>query len=196
MHQPVRPVVIWALAVGLAVSAALAAKLAFDKRQLTSAYTQARTEVAQLSQEVVQTRQTIDTQTGELAAFEHELVRIQSLLKVADQEIFRLQQEQAALKDENQTLNERLAAAAAKQQALQARLASLKELRIAIREVKARLRRERWESWLARVQAQRAEDQQRLAKGNRGFVVRNGVPTIGSPTRLQVRVLEPQETGR
>lgn len=196
MKQPVRPVVFWVLAVGLAVSAALAAKLTFDKRRLASAYTQARTEVAQLSQEVVQARQTIDTKAGELATLEQELVRIQSLLKVADQDIIRLQQEQMALKEENQTLNERLAAAAAEQQALQARLASLKELRIAIRDVKARLRRERWEVWLARVQAQRAEDQQRLAKGNRGFVLRNGVPTIGSPTRLQVRVLEPQEASR
>lgn len=192
MNQPVRPVVVWMLAVGLAVSAALAAKLTFDKRRLASVYTQARAEIAQMSQELGQARQTIDTQAGDLGALEQELARIQTRLNLADQDIARLQQEQVAMKEENQTLNEQLAAASVEKQALRERLASLTELKIAIREVKARVRQERWEAWLAYVRAQRADDQQRLAKGNRGFVVRNGVPTIGAPTRLQVRVLEPQ----
>lgn len=192
MHHPVKPVVLWALAVGLAVSVALAAKLTFDKRRLTSVYTQARAEIAQLSQELGQTRQTIDTQADDLGALEQELTRIQTRLNLADQDIARLQQEQVAMKEENQTLNEQLTAASAEQQALRVRLSSLTELKVAIREVKARVRQERWEAWLAYVRAQRADDQQRLAKGNRGFVVRNGVPTIGTPTRLQVRVLEPQ----
>ena len=192
MNHPVKPVVLWALAVGVAVSVALAAKLTFDKRRLTAVYTQARAEIAQLSQELGQARQTIDTQADDFGALEQELTRIQTRLNLADQDIARLQQEQVAMKEENQTLNEQLTAASAEQQALRARLSSLTELKIAVREVKARVRQERWEAWLAYVRAQRADDQQRLAKGNRGFVVRNGVPTIGAPTRLQVRVLEPQ----
>ena len=40
--------------------------------------------------------------------------------------------------------------------------------------------------------AQRAEDERRLAAGNRGYLVRDGVTTLRSATKLQVRVLDPQ----
>ena len=47
-------------------------------------------------------------------------------------------------------------------------------------------------AWRARAEAQRVEDQRRLAEGNRGYVVREGQPTVGGATTLHVRVLEPQ----
>ena len=193
MNPEGRVRVSWWLVGGLLVSAAVATKLAVDKRALKSAYTQARAQIAQLqeertslSQELTTAEQTLDTQTGELAALEQELSRIQSRLALADRELAQLQQE-------NRTLNDQLASATADKRALEARLSSLTELKGAIREVKARLRRQRWEAWVAYVSARRAEEQRRLAKGNRGYVIRNGVPTLGSPTKLQVRVLEPQE---
>lgn len=194
MNQEEKVRIWWWLVGGLLVSAALATKFALDKRTLKSAYTQARAQIAQLqeertslSQELATAKQTLDTQAGELTALEQELSRIQSRLALADREM-------AQLQEESRTLNDQLASATADKRALEARLSSLTELKGAIREVKARLRRERRQAWVAYVNARRAEAQRQLAKGNRGYVIRNGMPTLGSPTKLQVRVLELQET--
>jgi hypothetical protein len=49
-----------------------------------------------------------------------------------------------------------------------------------------------WQRWTTRAVAQRTVDEQRLTQGNRGLLVRNGLPTTGPRTTLQVRVLDPQ----
>ena len=51
---------------------------------------------------------------------------------------------------------------------------------------------ERLAGWRAHIEASKIADQEQLAVGNRGFIVRQGTPTLGSRNQLQVRVLEPQ----
>ncbi|MBI3087840.1 MAG: hypothetical protein HYY91_03020 [Candidatus Omnitrophica bacterium] len=198
MH-PSRPVVVWWLAGGLVVSSALAAKFVFDKRRLATAYEQAKVSLAQLererthlSQELAQAKETMTDQAEEIGSLEQELNNLQSRFDLAEQEVWRLQTEQLALREANDGISRRLAAAVQDKQALEARLSSLKELKLAMQAVRRKLRDERWQAWLARIRVQRVHDQQQLANGNRGYVVRNGVPTLGEPTRLQVRVLDPQ----
>lgn len=197
--NPSRPVVVWWLAGGLVMSSAVAAKFVFDKRRLATAYDQAQAALAQLeqqrihlSQELAQAKETMTDQAEEIGGLEQELDNLQTRFDLAEQEIARLQTEQLAFRQTNESLSQRLAAATQDKQALEARLSSLKELKLAMQAVRRKLRNERWQAWLARIRVQKAQDQQQLAKGNRGYVVRNGVPTLGEPTRLQVRVLDPQ----
>jgi hypothetical protein len=50
------------------------------------------------------------------------------------------------------------------------------------------------QAWRDHVRVARQEDELRLEAGNRGFVVRNGMNTLSSAPRVQVRVLEPESS--
>ena len=89
-------------------------------------------------------------------------------------------------------MTQRLTAAEQEKQQLEAKLSSLKDLKLAIKDVKQKVWSERWAAWRARAQAQQVADEERLAAGNHGFVVREGASTLVAPSRLQVRVLEPE----
>ena len=180
------------LTIGLLVSGALATKVELDKRRLASAYAKAQAALAQLeqerahlAQELTQARQTLEDRTGELA-------QLQTQLERTEQSASQLRLEQARLQNANVSLADQLTAATQAKRALEAKLSSLKELQAAIRSIKEELWQEHRHAWLRRIEEQRAADQRKLAHGNRGFVVRHGAPTLGSPTRLQVRVHEPQ----
>ena len=187
------------LTIGLVVSIVIATKAEHDKRQLGDAYARAQAMLAELEQEratlsheLDQARQVVESQAADLGVLHNELTGLQARLRDAEQEITRLQTEHLQLEASNTSLRDHLELTTAEKQALEVRLSSIKELKLAIRSVKQKLRRERWESWLAYVHVRREEDQRELARGNRGFVVRDGAPTIGSSSKLQVRVLEPQ----
>lgn len=181
----VRTVVLWVLGVGLLVSGSLATKIELDKRRMAAAFAQLEQERDHLSQELALTRQTLEDRTGELA-------QLQAELEQTEQSVAQLRLEQATLQHANLSLTEQLAAAVQAQHTLEAKLSSLQELKAAIRVVKHQLWQQRWQAWRQRVDVQRATDERKLTRGNRGFVVRNGASTLGSPTRLQVRVHEPQ----
>ncbi len=187
-----RRALLWFLVVAALVSGLLATKLALDKQQLASAYaktqamlSQLQQEQTHLNQELTQARETTDTQASDLAALQMRLAK-------AEQEISRLQRDHEQLQQTNLTLAQHLTAVTQQNAQLEAKLSSLKELKIAIRLVNQRIQQEHRQAWLARIQARRDEDQRQLAQGNQGYVVRDGVPTIGFVTKLQVRVLEPQ----
>ena len=188
--------VFWALVIGCVVSVMASLYLTNEQRKLSAAYRQAKASIAELEQarvqlsgELAEVRETAETQAGELTNLEGQLTSLQASLTKSEQEIARLQQA-------NLGLNEQLAGIAQEKQALEAKLSSLKELKLAIRAVRQKIRQERWEAWLAQVRAQQQADQQRLASGNRGCVMRQGLSTLGavspSTNKLQVRVLEPQ----
>ena len=187
-----RRALLWILVAAVLASGLLATKLALDKQKLASAYaktqailSQLQQEQTHLNQELTQARETTDTQASDLTA-------LQMRLGKAEQEISRLQHDHEQLQQTNLTLTQQLAAVTQEKAQLEAKLSSLKELKTAIHLVKQRIQQEHRQAWLARIQAQRAEDQRKLARGNQGYVVRDGVPTIGLVTKLQVRVLEPQ----
>lgn len=192
-------VIVWVLTASLILSGAVATKFAVDRRRLATAYDQAHTALIQLEQEradlndeLGQAKLSLDSQASELEGLQHELGRVQTRLSQAEQEIGRLQYEQASLRQGNVNLIDQLTTVVQEKQALEAKLSSLHELKVAMRSVKQKLHEERWQAWLAHVEARRAEDERRLAQGNRGYVVHEGVSTLGSRSTMQVRVLDPE----
>ena len=147
-----------------------------------------------LFRSLTEAKQTVETQAGSLSNLELELANVQAKLTAAATQIASLQREQEQMRGQNTSLTARLDSAMTEKAALEARLSSLKELKLAIRDVRRKLWNERWADFRARVQAQLEKDQEQLASGNRGFVVKQGRSTLGSSPRLQVHVLEPAES--
>ena len=163
-----------------------------EKRRVASAYEQAQQTLKQLEEERVHLNQelsgaheTIEKQTGEMANLQQELKSLGGQLEQTTTELSALQREHQQLRSTNASL-------LSERQQLEAKLSSIQELRLAIREVKRKMNDQRLAAWRAHIQAMKAADQQRLASGNRGYLVRGGVPTLGSRSELQVRVLQPQ----
>ena len=174
-----------------------------EKREVAKSYEEAQRLVQELtaerdhlSGELLETRQTVEDQAGSLANLQQELASVQDQLNETLAQITSLQRDYTQLEGRHSTLTEQLEAAVAEKAQLEARLSSLKELRLAIRDVKHKLRAERWAAWgtwwRERVQRAREADQTRLASGNRGYVIKQGKSTLGASPRLHVHVLEPQ----
>ena len=170
-----------------------------QKRHLSASYnqvqqslTELQMEQAQLSAELDSAKQTIEGQATDLSGLQGELTRVKDALDQNLSELTALQQQHEELRSHDSSLATQLSSVMTEKAQLEAKLSSLKELRLAIREVKREIWSDRWAAWRARADAQREEDQRELAAGNRGFLVREGLPTLGSSRRLHVNVLEPQ----
>ncbi|MBI2103963.1 MAG: hypothetical protein HYT90_00075 [Candidatus Omnitrophica bacterium] len=186
---------------GILLAASLWRTTAAERQRLQVAKTyeeaqqliqQLTAEREQLSSELGTARQTTETQAGNVQSLQVELVAVQERLRETTDQIASLQREHAKLRQENTSLTAQLEQAASEKQALEAKLSSLKELRLAIRDVKQKMWAERWANWRARAQRQRERDEAQLASGNRGYVVKQGKSTLGASPRLLVHVLEPQ----
>lgn len=187
------------LLLALVVSSWRTLSLEGQKREVASEYQQARQELGQLvkehgllEKELEGVRGQAATATEDVQALRKELARLQQNLDETATELASTQHEREALQQENATLAAQFEAVTEEKQQLEAKLSSMKELRLAIRAVREKMAERRWAAWHARIAAQKAEDDRWLAEGNRGYIVRNGVPTLGVATRLQVRVLDPQ----
>lgn len=167
-------------------------RLAQAYAQAKHILTQLEEEHAALQRELVEARQTIEGQAGDLKHAQQDLEEAQQRLSQTKANLASLQREHDQVQQQNHSLLTQLSSLMAEQQQLEAKLSSIRELRLAIRQVADRLRHERMAAWRARVKALRQEDQERLTSGNRGYLVRDGRSTLQSPTKLQVRVLEPQ----
>ena len=170
-----------------------------EKRRLAKVAEEVRQHVQQLeaertalNTELANAKRTVEGQTGDLANYRQELEQAQQRLQHAAMELASLKHEQEALLARNSTLANELTTATTQKQVLEAKLSDLHELRAAIHDVKRKVWEQRWAAWRMRLQAEREADQQRLASGNRGYVLRNGSSTIGAAPRLHVHVLEPQ----
>jgi chromosome segregation ATPase len=163
----------------------LAAKFLLDKRKLSADYASAQRSLAELDHELTETRSIAQEQSTELD-------RLQTRLADAQQEVQRLQFEQRGFRQANANLLQQLASVSEEKVLLEAKMQSIRELKVAIRNVKQQMWAKRRQEWLAKVDAQRAEDEHRLAMGNRGYLVRDGMTTLKSATKMQVRVLDPE----
>ena len=171
-----------------------------EKRQVTEAYQRAHqlvTQLAQerdhLNQELVGANHTVEAQAGDLKNLQQELKSVQQRLEETVTEIASLQREHQTLHQENAVLATELGTVKTEKQQLEAKLSSLKELRLAIHDVKRKMSTERWAAWRAQRERLKVEDQERLASGNRGYLVREGTSTLSAAgPRLHVHVLEPQ----
>ena len=170
-----------------------------DKRQIASSYEAAKQTLSQLEDErshlnteLTNAKGTITEQTGELTSLQTELKGVQDRLDQTVTELASLQREHEQLRQQNTSLVSQLNSVVTEKQQLEAKLSSIKELKLVIRDIQRKVGEQRWAAWRAKVQAARAADQERLAAGNRGYVMRDGAPTIGVNTKLHVRVLEPE----
>ena len=199
MATPRTRIVVLVLALLVAVSLWRAIAVEHEKRQVTEAYQRAHqlvTQLAQerdhLNQELVGANHTVEAQAGDLKNLQQELKSVQQRLDETTAEIASLQREHQMLRQEHSVLTTELGTVKTEKQQLEAKLSSLKELRLAIRDVKQKMSTERWAAWRANVERLKREDQERLASGNRGYLVREGTSTLGAGPRLHVHVLEPQ----
>ena len=191
-------VILGLLIIGLGLSVLFATKIEREKRQLASEYAKTQETLAQLdeerghlNQELADARQTLDGQAEDLSNLQTELGDLQDRLGKTEDEVGRLQRGHVQLRQENLTLAQELEDVRQEKEMLESKLSSLKELRLAIHGVKQKLRDERWQAWRAHIEAKQQEDR-RVDQGNRGFLVRNGISTIGSQSAVHIRVLEPQ----
>ncbi len=192
-------VVLGILLIALAALSWRTLSLEGDKRRVNESYDRARRELSQLVQEqglleseLSGVRTKARSADDEVRALRGELARLQQRLAESTAELTSLQEERASLQRENMGLAQQLELIRQEKQQLEGRLSSLKELRLAIHDVKEQMRDRRLASWKSRIEAQRARDQERLAVGNRGYLVREGKPTFAGGARLQVRVLAPE----
>ncbi len=170
-----------------------------EKQQIAASYAKAsrlveqlQGEHKQLTDQLVNARQTVEGQAGRIGSLEQDLQNVDQQLKETLTELAALQREHDELRRNHATLTEQFDAVAAERQQLERKLSSLKELKLAIREVRRQMWNQRWVAWRARMEAQRQADVDRLASGNRGYLVRNGMSTVRASSQLQVHVLEPQ----
>lgn len=170
-----------------------------EKRRIVSAYDEAQqavnelqTERDRLSHELEAAKSSMSDQTADITRLHNELAFIESKLDETVVDLASLQRDHEALRLTNSSLASQLASVSDEKQALEARLGDIKELRLAIREVKQRMSSERWAQWRAKVQAFKEEDQRRLAAGNRGYLIKNGTSMVNQATRMHVKVLEPE----
>lgn len=192
-------IVLVVLAVVAAASLWRTASTERQRKRLSSAYGEAQQLLEQVSQErdqlngeLAQARQTVEGQAGDMANLKEELGAVQGKLRETLAQIVSLQRKQASLHQENASLSTRLGAAVEERAQLEARLSNIKELKLAIRDVRRKVWQQRFAAWRARLEQLRREDTDRLASGNRGYLVKDGKSTMGPATRLQVHVLEPQ----
>ena len=191
--------IVTGLAVLLAASVLHSVAAEREKRRLAEAYNQAQQVVQQLSDErghlndeLVQTRETVEGQAGQLSGLQQELDSVQKRLGETVTEIAALQHEHDQLRQENSSLNAQLSSVITEKEQLEARLSSLKELRLAIRDVKQKIWNERWAAWHDHIRAVHQADREQLALGNHGYVVREGKSTLGENPRLHVHIHEPE----
>lgn len=170
-----------------------------QKQRIARDYEQAKTLLAQLEQEHTNlsgelslASRTMTGQAVDISSLQQQLARVEDNLQQTVSDLAILRQEHRQLRQENASLTDQLASVSDERAKLQARLSSIKELRLAIRDVKQRMHDERWVAWRARAQTQREADERQLALGNRGYLVRDGESTTGSAARLRVHVREPQ----
>ena len=170
-----------------------------EKRRVAASYEAAQQTLAQLQEEraqlmleLQQAQGTIEGQSGDLGQLHEQLEGLQGRLEDTVAELASLQRAHEQLRTQHTSLTAQLDSVTTEKRQLEARLSSIKELKLAIRDVKHKMWGERWVTWRARAEALKRADQERLAKGNRGYLVRDGVPTQELGTKLQVRVLEPE----
>lgn len=170
-----------------------------EKQQLTAAYEDAKQAIdqlggerSQLNDELQTARGTIQGQDIDISGLQKELTRVHAELNDAGVELASIRREHEQLRERNASLASQMTSIEQEKQQLEAKLSSITELKLAIRDVKRRMGEERWAAWRSRIEAQRAEDRRLLAEGNRGFVLRDGMPLLGAGRRMHVHVLEPQ----
>jgi len=116
----------------------------------------------------------------ELSSTKDELDKVKTELENTQKQLNEVNKKFAVAEGNNAKLTE-------EKKALEARLHSLKELKQAIRQVKQEMWQERYQQLLAKKEMQKQIDAYKLAKGNRGFLLKDSKPTYKPTVKIEVR---------
>lgn len=167
-------------------------RLAKEHERVQQLVKQLEAEKGRLDAELTGARRMIEQQSGEITGLQEGLRGAQARLDTTVVKLAQLQREYDVLLQGNESVKHQLDAVIAEKQQLEAKLSSLNGLRLAIRDVKRKIWNARWAAWRLQIQTQREADQGQLAVGNRGYLVRDGMPTSVVSPKMHVHVLEPQ----
>ena len=195
-------IVLIGMAVLVIASLWRAMSVEYEKRRLTVAYEEARRLLTELEVEIDDElkggRRTSAARASELSELRDELQDARDELAETIVALTGLQHERDELQERHAALEVQLTVLRREKQQLEAKFSSIKELRLAIRELRRQVWRDRWQafhqSFEARAEAVRKADQEQLVAGNRGYVVQEGASTLGADQRLHVHVLELEST--
>ena len=170
----------------------------WENRQLQAIVEQRNRVINQLSQEETQLKQELVTAQEHLAATAGEVARLDQIAQGFGQQVAQLSGEVSQVKQsyeqarqEREELLQRVLDLETERMLLMRRLSSIDELRLAIREAIQTRKTDRQVHWLSLIRSQRMADAQELANGNRGYLVKDGRPTMSGSTVL-IRVHEPE----
>lgn len=108
-------------------------------------------------------------------------------------ELGRFQASYEAIREEREQLIKQVMDLEQERTTMLKQFSSVDELRLAIREAVEARKQARQASRLSRLAARRAPVDQQLADGNRGYLIRDGQPTVSAGTRW-IRVHEPESS--
>lgn len=166
-------------------------------QQLTVELGAANTRFVQTTQAMSQLDQHTRRLEATLDGLAQEVERVQRSYAQADgerealiQHVLDLEQQKASTERQRSLLESERTRLEQERSRLAQRLSSLPELRLAIHEAIVARRQARRAQWRQFIQGQREAEHQMDTGGNRGYVVREGLPTVNSST-MWIRVHEP-----
>ncbi len=199
LNLSVGRVLLIVLFIALGVSVWRNYDLSKQKKVVEGNYTQATQQVAELesersrlTSELTEAKKTTEDQAHNIASLQKQLAQAQSELKDSISSMAALQKEHEELQQAHDSALKELASATAERNDLRAKFSDIKQLKLAIRDVRRQVWNQRFAAWRAHREAMRHTDRDLLVSDNRGFLTRDGELTLVSPNRLQVHVLEPQ----
>lgn len=150
-----------------------------DLEQTRGQLSRERKQKEELQEELSQTQDQLIMVQAELEKTKNELSIVSQKLALAEEDNGKLLQAKKELEDKITLL-------AQEKQILEARLHSLKELKAAIRQVRLEIRQEQIKKYLARKKQQEEIDALKLARGNRGYLTKEGKSLYQSKLDIEV----------
>ena len=153
---------------------------------------------ASLTGQLTDARQHPEETTGEVARLDQYAIALSGAMERLRQDVNSvqtsytdLQQSYSTVRQERELLMQRVMDLEQERARLATRLASVKELRVAIQDAIQRRKEQDQATRLLGQEARRAADAERLSRGNRGYLVRDGRPTATGST-VWIRIHEPE----
>lgn len=116
-----------------------------------------------------------------------DLTDYKNQIDILNQKMTVLGSDNAQLIKEKQQLQDKVANLENEKQVIEAKFDSIKELKQAIRQVRAEMHEQEIQQYLVRKEQQKALDAQELALGNRGFIIINCQSTYKPKVRIEVK---------
>jgi predicted nuclease with TOPRIM domain len=123
---------------------------------------------------------------AELESKNNQLELTTGELNSVKQKLALSEDDNSRLMSKKQELDQRIAKLEDDLKAIEAKLHSLPELRKFVRQVKVEIHEEKVQEALAHKKIQEEIDIRKLATGNRGFIIKDRVPTYKSSMRIEV----------